>query len=73
MPGSGDPGLEALRPARVAAYRAALALQRRAALEPFPRPSPLSEEAGLRGMLLRAGAAWLIGYASLLAFLSWAR
>lgn len=53
-----------------AIYRDLIALQRSIPPETIRRGF-LSDEPTLRDLLLRAGAAWLIGYASLLAFLSW--
>ena len=60
----------ALMLSSAAVYRDLIALQRTIPKETIRR-GILSEEPRLRDLLLRAGAAWLIGYASLLAFLSW--
>jgi hypothetical protein len=53
-----------------AVYRDLIALQRTIPPETIRR-GILSDDPSLRDLLLRAGAAWLIGYASLLAFLTW--
>lgn len=53
-----------------AVYRDLIALQQTIPKETIRR-GILSDEPRLRDLLLRAGAAWLIGYATLLAFLSW--
>lgn len=52
-------------------YEEMFALQRDVRFERDQRPSPIAEDAGIRGRLLRAGAAWLISWASLLAVLNW--
>ena len=51
-------------------YRSLIELQQSIPRE-VVRRGILSDEPRLRDLLLRAGAAWLIGYASLLAFLNW--
>lgn len=55
-------------------YLELVRLQRNVRYERARPPSVLADpEAGLRVQLLRAGAAWLIGWASLMVLLSWAR
>ena len=52
-------------------YLQLVSMQRRIPHERIRPPSVLSDpEAGLRIQLLRAGAAWLIGWASLMLLLS---
>lgn len=54
-------------------YAQLVAMQRRVPRERIRPPSVLADpEAGLRIQLLRAGAAWLIGWALLMLLLSWA-
>lgn len=55
-------------------YSQLVAMQRAVPRERIRPPSVLSDpEAGLRVQLLRAGAAWLIGWASLMLLLTWAQ
>jgi hypothetical protein len=55
-------------------YAQLVAMQRSVPRERIRPPSVLSDpEAGLRVQLLRAGAAWLIGWASLMVLLTWVR
>ncbi len=55
-------------------YYNLVALQRAVPHERIRPPSVLSDpEAGLRVQLLRAGAAWLIAWASLMLLLTWAQ
>jgi hypothetical protein len=54
-------------------YAQLFALQRGIRFERIRPPSVLADpEAGLRIHLLRAGAAWLIGWAALIVLLNWA-
>ncbi len=54
-------------------YSQLFALQRRVRFERVrPRSVLADPEAGLRVQLLRAGAAWLIGWAALIILLNWA-
>lgn len=62
------------RASSLSLYYQLVALQRAVPRERVRRPSVLSDpEAGLRIQLLRAGAAWLIGWASLMVLLTWAQ
>lgn len=62
------------RSASLGLYWDLVRLQRNVPLERVRPQSVLADpEAGLRIQLLRAGAAWLIGWASLIVLLSWAR
>ena len=62
------------RSSSLALYSQLVALQRSVRYERVRPPSVLSDpEAGLRIQLLRAGAAWLIGWASLMVLLTWVR
>ena len=60
----------ALMLSSAAVYRDLIELQRQIPKETIRR-GILSDEPRLRDLLLRAGAAWLIGYASLLVVLTW--
>ena len=63
---------EQLVTATASLYVDLIALQQRVPFERIPRPSVLTDpEPSLRTRLLRAGAAWLIGWASILAALHW--
>lgn len=55
-------------------YAQLIRMQQQVPAERVRPQSVLSDpEAGLRIQLLRAGAAWLIGWACLMVLLSWAR
>ncbi|MGH2792753.1 MAG: hypothetical protein ACRDKG_00460 [Actinomycetota bacterium] len=58
----------------LALYSQLVQMQRAVPAERVRPQSVLADpEAGLRIQLLRAGAAWLIGWASLMVLLSWVR
>lgn len=58
----------------VTLYAQLISMQREIPFERIRPPSVLMDpEAGLRVQLLRAGAAWLIAWASLIVLLDWAR
>jgi len=62
------------RSSSLSLYRQLFALQRGIPPERIRPPSVLVDpEAGLRIQLLRAGAAWLIGWAALIVVLNFAR
>ncbi len=63
--------LDRQRERRAGVYGEIFELQRAIASRTSIRRDIAAEDPGLRELLLRAGAAWLIGYSSLLAFLSW--
>ncbi|MGH2727525.1 MAG: hypothetical protein ACRDKS_11200 [Actinomycetota bacterium] len=60
------------RSSSLALYSQLITLQRNVPRERVRPPSVLLDpEAGLRIQLLRAGAAWLIGWASLMVLITW--
>ena len=62
------------RSSSLSLYYQLVELQRRVPQERVRPQSVLNDpEAGLRIQLLRAGAAWLIGWASLMVLLTWVR
>jgi hypothetical protein len=62
------------RSSSLSLYYQLVELQRKVPQERVRHPSVLGDpDAGLRIQLLRAGAAWLIGWASLVVLMSWAR
>ena len=69
-----DATSQTIQPTAADVYRDALELQRSISPKrdrPRKRSVLADPEPGLRIRLLRAGAAWLIGWASLLAMLQW--
>jgi hypothetical protein len=60
------------RSSSLSLYYQLVELQRRVPRERVRQSSVLADpEAGLRIQLLRAGAAWLIGWASLMVLMTW--
>jgi len=62
------------RSSSLSLYYQLVELQRKVPQERVRPPSVLADpEAGLRVQLLRAGAAWVIGWASLMVLMTWVR
>lgn len=64
--------LSGSRSSSLSLYYQLVELQRRVPQERIRPPSVLADpDAGLRIQLLRAGAAWLIGWSSLMVLMTW--